>query len=128
MLTIPLDTLGFIIEKAREFDAEVPPQDPDEGSNAADDGEAEILFDTADNPAAEELRHVIDDLNVDQQAELLALTWVGRGDFSAGEWRDALAAARDAMTTRESNYLMGTPLLGDYLEEGLAALGLSPES
>ena len=72
MLTIPLETLAYIIEKAREFDAEVP-SDAEEGSNAADDDERQILLDTPDNPTAQELRSALDGLNVDQREELLAL-------------------------------------------------------
>ena len=53
--------------------------------------------------------------------------WLGRGDFDAGEWRDALAQAREIHDARETSYLIGTPLLADYLEEALAALGYSLE-
>jgi len=127
MLTIPLEKLTYIIEKAREFDAEVP-ADPDEGgSNEADDDEREILLDTPDNPTLQELRGAIEGLNSDEQEELLALIWLGRGDYAANEWREALREARSARTATEADYLIGTPLLADYLEEGVAALGLSLE-
>lgn len=128
MLTIPLAKLAYIIEKAREFDAEVP-ADPDEasGSNAADDDEREILQDTPDNPTAQELRDAIDGLNVDEREELLALMWLGRGDYDAASWRDALRQARETRTAAETDYLLGTPLLADYLEQGVDALGLSLE-
>ena len=44
-LTVPLDTQVYIIEKAREFDAEVPPVLTDDGSNPIDDeaGDTSIL-------------------------------------------------------------------------------------
>jgi hypothetical protein len=54
--------------------------------------------------------------------------WVGRGDFSAEEWDEALATAADRDNGREAKYLIGTPLLGDYLEEGLVALGFDVEA
>lgn len=127
MLTIPLKMLAFIIEKAREYDAEVPADDEDAGSNPADDKEDQILLDTPDNPTEQELRDAIDGLNVDERAELLALTWLGRGDFTASEWKQALRQAQDAMTENETGYLMGTPMLADYLEDAVAALGLSLE-
>jgi hypothetical protein len=127
MLTIPLEKLAFIIEKAREFDAEVP-ADPDEtGSNPADDGEREILQDTPDNPTAQELRDALDGLNIDEREELLALMWLGRGDYDAQGWPDALRQARETDTAVEIRNLQRTPLLGDYLEEGADALGLSLE-
>jgi uncharacterized protein DUF3775 len=124
MLTIPLEKLAYIVEKAREFDAEVPAE-AGEGSDAVDDRDVAILEDTPDNPTMEELRDAIDGLNLDEREELLALLWLGRGDFAT--WREALAQARDTDTKRESDYLIGTPLLADYLEEGLSALGRSLE-
>jgi hypothetical protein len=129
MLTISLEKLAYIIEKAREYDAEVPPvyRDFEEGSDGPDDDEREILTDTPDNPTGEELRDAIEGLNDDEREELLALMWVGRGDYDARSWREALQQARDALSSTETEYLLGTPLLGDYLEEGAEALGLSLE-
>ena len=128
MLTIPLEKLAYIVEKAREYDAEVP-VDPGatEGSGAADDDERQILLDTPDNPTEQELRDAIDGLNVDEREDLLALLWLGRGDYDAQSWAEALRQARDTRTMTETEYLLGTPLLGDYLEEGVEALGLSLE-
>lgn len=128
-LSIPLETLVYIIGKAREFDAEVPPVLPEDGSNPSDDeaGDTTILMDTSDNPTAEELLAALEQLNDDQRDELVALTWVGRGDYGSDEWRDALEAARDRHNGDEARYLMGTPLLADYLEEGAAQLGYSRE-
>ena len=126
MLTIPLETLAYIIEKAREFDAEVP-SDVEEGSNAADDDERQILLDTPDNPTEQELRDAIDGLGVPERQELLALMWLGRGDYDAASWSEALQQARETGSATETDYLLGTPLLGDYLEEGVSALGLSLE-
>lgn len=72
---------------------------------------------------ARELRDLINDLNVDEAAELVALAWVGRGDFDAEEWNEAVVEARQRRNRRTSKYLMEMPLLGDYLEDGLEALG-----
>jgi hypothetical protein len=119
-----LEKLAYIIEKAREFDTEVP-SDPEEGSNAADSDEREILLDTPDNPTAQELRAAIDGLNIDEREELLALVWLGRGDYDAENWSEALRQVRQ--TSTETAYLLGTPLLADYLEERMSALGLSLE-
>jgi len=126
MLTIPLEKLAYIIEKAREFDAQVP-SDAEEGSNAADDDEREILLDTPDNPTEQELRDAIDGLGIPERQELLALMWLGRGDYDAESWSEALQQARQTQSASETAYLLGTPLLGDYIEEGVAALGHSLE-
>ncbi len=78
-----------------------------------------------DDPSFAEAKEAIDDLNWDEQCQLVALAWVGRGDFSTDEWEEALALARDHHNEHTSLYLLGMPLLSDYLEEGLAAFDLS---
>ena len=70
-----------------------------------------------------ELRALINDLNVDEAAELIALAWIGRGDFEAAEWQEAVEQARQRGNKRTSSYLLGMPMLADYLEAGLDALG-----
>ncbi|MBX6323764.1 MAG: DUF3775 domain-containing protein [Rhodospirillaceae bacterium] len=127
MLTINPETVCYIIIKAREFDVKVDPDDPDSGSNAADDGSVDILEDFVDDPTYQELRAALEALNEDERAELLALTFIGRGDFTSEEWADALAEARDVVDNQFIDYLLGSPMLGDYLEEGFTALGFSCE-
>jgi len=58
---------------------------------------------------------------------LVALTWVGRGTYTADEFEEAIATARDERTNPTEVYLLGIPLLADYLEEGLEKLGFSIE-
>jgi uncharacterized protein DUF3775 len=125
MLATPLEKLAYIIVKAREYEAEVPPVDEEPGSNPSDDGDREVLADTADNPTYQELVDAIDSLSEPQRIELLALAWLGRGDYGKEEWRAALTEARRVRDERETDYLVGTPLLASYLEEGLAQLGYS---
>ena len=128
MLVIPLEMLAFIIAKAREFDAEVLVEpDAATGSDPPDDDERQVLLDTPDNPTEQELRDAIDGLGPPERQELLALMWLGRGDYDADSWPEALREARDRTIASVTDYLVGTPLLGDYLEEGASALGLSLE-
>jgi len=126
MLTIPLEKLAYVIEKAREFDAQAP-RDAEEGSNAADDDEREIPLDTPDNPTEQERRDAMDGLGIPERQELLALMWLGRSDYDAESWSEALQQDRQTQSASETAYLLGTPLLGDYIEEGVATLGLSLE-
>jgi len=74
-----------------------------------------------------ELRDFIADLNEDEQAALTAIMWIGRESFSADELEEATATARTSRTTATEDYLLGEPRLADFLEEGMEALGLSPE-
>ena len=126
-LEIDLDTLGFIIVKAREFDAKVPSTEPDPASNPADDGERAVLFDYPSDDTRNELRAAIDNLNEDAIGDLIALAWVGRGDYDQKGWGEARMLARERNEGEAADYLLGMPLLGDYLEEGLAALGYPTE-
>lgn len=127
MLNIPLEKLAYIIEKAREFDVEVAPVNEHAGANLADEDIGDILEDTRSNPSYEELVGAIESLNDDEVEELVALTWLGRGDYSKSEWKQALVAARQRHNKREADYLAGTPLLADYLEDAVDQLGYSLE-
>jgi Protein of unknown function (DUF3775) len=82
-----------------------------------------------DDAAEHEFRGMIAGMNVDERADLLALLYLGRGDFTVQEWDDAvsLARQRDSQALHLGNYLVGTPNLPDLLGEGLAALGFSAD-
>ena len=125
MLAIPLEKLAYSIVKAREYEAEVPPVDVQSGSNPTDDIERDILEDRPDNPTAQELIDAIEGLSEAQRIELLALMWLGRGDYGKQEWREALAEAVRVHDAKEADYFAGTPLLAAYLEAGLDELGYS---
>ena len=124
-LTISPEQAFYIIVKAREFDEQVESTDPDSGSNPADDREVDVLEEDADDPVHQELEEALDALNVDEQLDLLALTWLGRGEYSS--FAEAREEASDMRDKHITDYLIGTPKLGDFLEEGLAQLGLSLE-
>jgi hypothetical protein len=123
-LSISLETVCRIIIRAREYEAQVPAVDPDDGSNPTDDDDVEVLEDENNTAVEEELMTIIDDLAEDEQQELVALALVGRGTFDASEWDEAMEAAADEMRD-VSGYLMGLPMLSSYLEAGLAAFDVS---
>jgi hypothetical protein len=125
-LTISPEKVCFIIVKAREFNAKDATTEDDPGSNPSDDGNVAVLEDHGDDPVVEELTAFIDSLSEDEQIDLVALTWLGRDDYSADDWpaiREEAFRAYNADTA--AAYLIGTPLLGDFLEEGLSVLGYS---
>ncbi len=125
ILEMDVDKVCFILTKARQFDAKVEATDPDSGSNATDDGNIDILEDVGTDPVEQELVSFIRDLNVDEKIELVALAWLGRGDGDLSDWPALRSAAKDAANNRTAAYLMGIPLLSDYLEEGLSLFGES---
>jgi Protein of unknown function (DUF3775) len=125
--TIDAGKVFFIVTKAREFDAKVEPVEPDPGSNPSDDADSEILGDYADDPTLAELLAAIDGLDEDEQIELVALAWIGRGDFDRGQWREATTLAAERHNRRTGRYLVGIPNLGDCIEEGWSQFGRSLE-
>jgi hypothetical protein len=125
MLTIPLEKVCFLILKARAFDAKMEPEVPEPGDNPTDNEDREVLFDYPDDPTVEEITGFLEALNTDESAEILALVWVGQGDYDAEEWEEAIADAREDPDDQRVEALLSIPLLGDYLEEGLAELGYS---
>ncbi|CAO3425283.1 DUF3775 domain-containing protein [Azospirillum endophyticum] len=126
-LNIGLQKLCYLIVKAREFDVKVAPSDLDEGSNPSDDGMRAVLEDYSDDPTLTELKDAIDGLDEDEVVDVIALVWLGRGDFTRDEWAEAQALARERHTGRSADYLTGIPNLGDCLEEGAVQLGYSCE-
>jgi len=126
-LRISPEKVCFAVVKARELDVQVPPSELEDGSNATDDDMAQILEDDPANPTLEELKSFLEALNDDELEDLLALTWLGRDDYTIDDWDDILAEVRDVRERHTVDYLLGTPLLPDYLEDGLAAFGLSCE-
>lgn len=132
MLRIALDKVCEIVVKARALAAKVEVVEPDYGSNPADEDMREVLEDYSDDATSIEISQFMDALNVDEQIDLVALTWVGRDDFTIAEWDAAVAEAsraqQDHGSTSTAEYLLGMPLLAEYLEDGLSKHGLSCES
>lgn len=126
-LTISSESVCFIIIKAREFDAQDVVTDPDSGSNAADDKMASVLEAHSDDLTQKELVAFINALSDEEQAELVALLWLGRGDGTLEDWDDLRDEAQRQHNKRTAAYLLGEPLLSDHLEEGLSQFGLSCE-
>jgi hypothetical protein len=127
MLQISPDIVCFIILKANAFDAKVDVIEPDPGSYPSSDDLREVIEDDEDDADYIELKAAIDSLNEDEQIDLVTLTWLGRGDFTKDEWAAARQTATDARSDHTAAYLLGIPLLGDYLEEALSQLDYSCE-
>ncbi len=127
LLTISPEKVCFIIMKAKEFDAKDEVTEPDPGSNPTDDMDVEVLEEHEDDPVVEELTSLINSLSEDEQIDLVALAWLGRDDYSASDWTAVREEAARAHNQRTAEYLLGMPLIGDFLEEGLSMLGYSCE-
>lgn len=126
-LSLSFEKLDFIIAKAREFDVKDVVTDPGDSSNATDDAMLSVLEDHADDPVRQELAGFIRALSEDEQIDLVALAWLGRGDGGAEDWPEIRAEAARAHNRRTAAYLLGMPLLSNHLEDGLSQLGITYE-
>lgn len=127
MLNISSGIVCEIIAKAREFHAKEEVVIPEEPVSPSGDWAVQVLANHEDDLTYQEVQETIDDLEPEQQMSLVALMWIGRGDFDAGEWDSVLEQAREMWTSHTAAYLLARPLVASYLEEGLAALGYSCE-
>lgn len=120
-LELNRETVRFIIDRAHQFHVQEtvtitdPPLSPD------DDWARPVLAAHGSDPTFQEVKSTIDDLEPDQQVSLVALMWIGRGDFDIEDWSSALEAAGDAWNERCAEYLLGTTMVSDFLEAGLDA-------
>lgn len=125
MLGIHVEKVCDFVTRAREFDVKVAAMDPAPESNVSDEDFGSVLVDHADDAVFDELTGFLESLNEEEKANIVALTWLGRGDYSTAEWQDALAEARRNQDKSIATYLLGMPLISDYLEEGLSQFGHS---
>lgn len=112
-LAISPEKVAFFIDKAHEFDI------ADSGATIADE--------EMPDPTFQELTAFINGLTEDEQIDLVALTWLGRGDGDLSDWDNLREEAGRLHNNRTAAYLLGNPMLGDHLEEGLAMFGISSE-
>lgn len=115
-LSISPEKVCYIITKAREFDAKDVVTDPDDASNATDDAMISVLEDHRDDPVVQEIAATIFAMSEYEQLDLVTLAWLGRGDGSIEDWDELRAQATRAHNKRTASYLLGMPLLADYLE------------
>jgi len=126
-LSISTEKVCFVVVKAREFDVKDVDTTLDDGSNPTDDRMIEVLEDRPDDPVIQELVAFIETMSEDEQVDLVTLAWLGRGDGTLEEWAELRAEAARMHNRYTASYLLGIPLLPDYLEEALAEFGRSCE-
>ena len=73
--------------------------------------------------AEPEMRALIERMDEEDQAALVAVMWIGRGAFEPEDWQEAYETAYAEASTPTADYLIGTPHLSANLESGLEALG-----
>jgi hypothetical protein len=127
MPEINTDKVCFVVAKSRELLSEDVGARSD-ASNPSDDHFSVVLTDAGDRPARLELVEFIQGLDADELDGLVALMWIGRGDFERADWRAAVTQARERREGDTATYLLGIPLLPDYLEDALSGFDQSCRS
>ncbi len=127
MHEISSDKVAYVILKARESDADMAVPDESLSAIKMEDDAFETLEDRTSDTTPSEVAEFIAGLNEDEQADLVALVWIGRGTYSAEEFEEAVKMAKAERTNPTEVYLLGIPLLADYLEAGLEKLGYTME-
>lgn len=127
MLEISTAKLAHIIVRSREYDAKVASWDDPVDNGFRDDGLDTVLENFSDNSTRSGLAEFIAELNEDEQASVVAVAWIGRGSFAPEELSEAIATAKAERVNSTEDYLLGMPMLSDFLEEGLEKLGYSIE-
>jgi hypothetical protein len=123
MLEISPSKVARVIIRARELDAKTGRWD-----SSSDDADADSILESRGSDATEdELRSYIADLNDDEQASLVAVMWIGRDTSTADDLDEAIETAKIEKSAPTEEYLLGIPLLSDYLETGLEVLGYDAE-
>lgn len=130
-LSIAPDQVAFIVAKAREFSAKVGGTQLNDASNPADEqqdasdaGSHLILENMREDPVLREYEDAITGLGEDEQRDLVALAWIGRGEYEAEDWTEARRHAGGAdLGNSVAHYLVRDPLTGDEIAEGMSRLG-----
>jgi len=124
VLQINPDYLQMLMLKIRGLMAKEQGEDEPSGSDAVDDDNAEILEELPGDLSREEIVEEIQGLSAREQAELVALMWLGRGDAEPEEWSDLVQQAMERAETPTENYLLDHPHVTDHWAEALEQLGL----
>lgn len=125
MLDLNPQLVCNIILRAREFQSKEEVVIPDVPESPAEDWARQALADHAGDKTLLEVKALIEDLEPDQQAELVALMLLGKGDYTVSEWVLAKEEAREDARKRTAEYLFAHPLVADFLQEGLGLMGYS---
>ena len=128
-LRISSEKVCAFIEAAREVAGKVPSTAGDR-TTTGDDSRFVTIEEPEGDGEHEDARRrqmveFVAGLNVEEQADLLALIWLGRGDYDISEWNDALTEAEARIAARDPDFMIGDAALPEYLGGGLEAFGWS---
>ena len=121
-LPIPAERIREICVRLEALAAMEDEVMPDLGGNASDDPRPSVLQRSGGDMREDEITQEIHALDEDQKHALVALMWIGRGDFTVGEWDDAVALAANRHTGPTADYLLRHPQVAEEILNGLDAV------
>lgn len=127
---IDVEKIRFIIDKTKEFETQedveelVDVDDVAAGNYKTVFNDESSLTAPGEDAYEDEVKNWVNAMSHDDQCQIVALAWVGRGDYQRDEWGDAVKVAREQHNNRTAEYLLGMPLLPDYLEDALDTFDL----
>lgn len=124
-LRISVEKVCAFIEASRELAGKVAPTAGDRTPTGDDSKLVTIEDYPGEDSRRQQAVEFVAGLNVDEQTDLLALIWLGRGDYEIGEWDAALEEAEARIAARDPDYLIGDAALPEYLGAGLEAFELA---
>lgn len=111
---------GDVRESMRDLDDERSGEAPDIND---EDLDAIPHEEHEHDPVYQDAAAFINNLASDEQCELIALAWLGRGDGTEEDWDDLVNLATERRTSRTADYLLSMNMLGEYLEDGMDMFG-----
>jgi hypothetical protein len=124
-LTIDPGYLRRLVVKVRSFMGKEASELPDEASNPTDDEmPSSALQEEEDDLSREEVVEEIRGLDTREQAELVALMWLGRDEGDPEEFEDLVRQAMERREVPTEDYLLDHPHVAEHWLEGMERLGL----
>lgn len=122
------ETVCGLILQIRQYDGKEQEVDPEDSSNPSDTEADDVPYkDTLESGPEDSIEQVIraelHAMNEEELREMVALVWIGRGDYDGEQFTTAKAEAGRREDIDTVDYLLQEPLLADHLANGLAAIG-----
>jgi hypothetical protein len=121
-MNISEKSVRHLILLARAYDSKEQVDGFERDDDSAETDAVNTLTTGDNDPIRTQLEDWLSSLDEEAQAELVALYWIGRGDIEGSAFSSAVSEARARRTTPTADYLLGAPLMGDYIELGLDAV------
>ncbi len=125
MLTMNIDVIAALLDKAARIEASNIAIEEEDGADASDGSDPDEEF-AGEDGAHSELVAAVAGLSPGEVNEILTLHWLGgEGSGTTMTWQDAMDAAQNVPDEERLETLVEALILAEAIEASLAALGYS---